>query len=238
MFSARRTGKTEASFEILSGRTLKKYLNLYRQYGGNPVALMHRENLKGPQGEARKKLDVFQERFIDFVITHWLNATKVKLAPLFELAKTQFLPALEAIAKGFRFPSITTMHTRLKAVSETIKTLAREGERQGPNLKRAGSTDIRAFMFGEKTEVDQVLLSIFTDKSGDTWARIVNKAEAAKMSETLDPDEVQRSWLHLTCDVASGMPLGWVLSETADADHSMALFRMATPRHFFALCGE
>lgn len=228
MFSARRTGKTEASFEILSGRTLQKYLKLYREYGGNPVALMHRENLKGPQGEARKKLDIFQERFIDYVITHWLKPRKVKLAELFRLAKTQFLPMVEAIAKGFRFPSITTMRTRLKAVPDTVKTLAREGERQGPNLKGAGSTDVRAFMFGEKTEVDQALLSIFTDKSGKTCAKIVNRAEAAKMSETLDPDEIQRSWLHLTCDVASGMPLGWVLSETADSDHSMALFRMAT----------
>ncbi|WP_272002859.1 Mu transposase C-terminal domain-containing protein [Roseovarius sp. ZX-A-9] len=228
LFSARRTGKTEASFEILSGRTLQKYLKLYREYGENPVALMHRENLKGPQGDARKKLNTFQERFIDYVIKHFLNATKVKLAPLFELAKTQFLPAVEGIAQGFEFPSITTIRTRLKAVSATIKTLGREGKRQGPNLKGAGSTDIRALMFGERTEVDQVLLSIFTDKSGQLSCRTMSRSEAAKKADELDPDEIQRSWLNLTCDVASGMPLGWVLSETADADHSMALFRMAT----------
>ncbi|EDQ05774.1 hypothetical protein DSM14862_02759 [Sulfitobacter indolifex] len=228
MFTARRTGKTEANFEILSGRTLQKYLKLYREYGENPVALMHRENLKGPQGEARKKLNTFQERFIDYVITHFLNETKVKLAPLFDLAKTQFLPAVEGIAQGFEFPSITTIRTRLKAVSATIKTLGREGKRQGPNLRGAGSTDIRALMFGERTEVDQVLLSIFTDKSGQLRCRTMSRSEAAKKSDELDPDEIQRSWLHLTSDVASGMPLGWVLSETADADHSMALFRMAT----------
>lgn len=228
LFSARRTGKTEESMEILSGRTLQKYLKLYREYGENPVALMHRENLKGPQGDARKKLTIFQERFIDYVITHWLRPTKVKLAELFRLAQTQFSPGYEAIAQGFQFPSITTVRTRLKAVSATQKTLAREGKRQGPNLKGAGSTDIRALMFGERTEVDQVLLSIFTDKSGKLRARTMSRSEAAKKSENLDPDEIQRSWFHLCCDVASGMPLGWVLSETADADHSMALFRMAT----------
>lgn len=228
LFSARRTGKTEASFEILSGRTLQKYLKLYREYGENPVALMHRENLKGPQGDARKKLNTFQERFIDYVIKHFLNATKVKLAPLFELAKTRFLPAVEGIAQGFEFPSITTIRTRIKAVSATIKTLGREGKRQGPNLKGAGSTDIRALMFGERIEVDQVLLSIFTDKSGQLRCRTMSRSEAARKADELDPGEIQRSWLHLTCDVASGMPLGWVLSETADADHSMALFRMAT----------
>lgn len=228
LFSARRTGKTEASFEILSGRTLQKYLKLYREYGENPVALMHRENLKGPQGDARKKLNTFQERFIDYMIKHFLNTTKVKLAPLFELAKTQFLPAVEGIAQGFEFPSITTIRTRLKAVSATIKTLGREGKRQGPNLKGAGSTEIRALIFAERNETDQVLLSIFTDKSGKLRARIMRRSEAEKKTEKLDPDEIQRSWLHLVCDVASGMPLAWVLSETADADHSMALFRMAT----------
>lgn len=228
MFSARRTGKTEASFAILSGRTLQKYLKLYREYGKNPVALMHREHLKGPQGEARKKLNEFQERFVTYVVNHFLKATKVKLAELFRQAQTMFLPAVEDIAQGFELPSITTVRTRLKAISSTVKTLGREGKRQGPNLKGAGSTDIRALMFGERTEVDQVLLSIFTDKSGQLRCRTMSRSEAAKNAGELDPGEIQRSWLHLTCDVASGMPLGWILSETADADHSMALFRMAT----------
>lgn len=228
MFSARRTGKTEASFEILSGRTLQKYIKLYRQFNGNPVALMHRENLKGPQGEARKKLSVFQERFIDYVITHWLKPTKVKLAPLVELAKTQFYPPVEAIVEGFQFPSITTMRARIKAIPKTVAVLGREGKRQAPNLKGAGSTDRRANMFGERTEIDQAYLSIFTDKTGQLNGKIVSRAQAAKKGDKLDQNEIQRSWFHYCYDVASGMPLAWVLSETADADHSMALLRMAT----------
>ncbi len=46
--------------------------------------------------------------------------------------------------------------------------------------------------------------------------------------QELADNEVRRCWLHLIIDVATREVLGWVTSETADADHSKALMRMAT----------
>lgn len=224
LFRATRGGSVKAGMAMPQGRTLQKYLRLYRQYDNNPVVLMHREHLKGPQGEKRRRLDIFQERFIDYVLVHWLKPMKAKLAPLYRDAQHIFEWPAEAIAAGVRFPSITTIRTRLKHISQTAKTIGREGPRQAPNLKAAGSTDIRAREYGEQTETDEVCLSIFADASGKLRARSLHPD---KVKEKLEKGEILRTWLHCMIDVATRMPLAWILAPNPSADHSLELFRMA-----------
>ena len=55
-----------ASFDWPQGRTLRKYADLYVQYGQNPVVLLDRDHRKGPQGEDRRRLSACQETFIAY----------------------------------------------------------------------------------------------------------------------------------------------------------------------------
>ena len=85
--------------------------------------------------------------------------------------------------------------------------------------------DVRAFMYGEKAEIDQVYLSIFTDGSGTVRAQEIDPSQ---VGEELEENEIRRLWLHCMFDIATRMCLAWIIAESADADHSLALLRMAT----------
>ncbi|BAQ71297.1 hypothetical protein NHU_04177 [Rhodovulum sulfidophilum] len=78
---------------------------------------------------------------------------------------------------------------------------------------------------GEKFETDQCLLSIFSSGDGVIRAEVINPKEAP---QELADNEIRRCWLHVILDVATREVLGRVISETADADHSKALLRIAT----------
>lgn len=220
-----RGGRVTASFDWPQGRTLRKYADLYVQYGHNPVVLLDRDHRKGPQGEDRQRLSACQEKFIAYVLNLWQSTRKPKLAPLAADAQGTFHVPPDELARGFTFPSITTIRTRAKAISTVVSTLGRRGLRQGANLVGAGSTDVRALMYGEKAEIDQVYVSIFTDGTGVVCGREINPATAGK---DLEANEICRLWLHVLLDVATRLPLAWIIGKSADADHSHALLRMAT----------
>lgn len=224
-YSAERARRRVADLKIMRGRTLQEDFRLYQRFDGNPVALMDRHHMKGPQGEARKKLDCFQERFIRYVLDHWLKPVKIKVAPLLRMAKEAYEKTAEGWQQVSRYPSITTIRSRIKAMSATQKCIGREGVRQATNLMGAGSTDIRAFMFGERVESDEVLLSLMANASGGVTVKTIAKKNAKDEPEK---DEIFRCWLSVMLDVATRMPLAWVMSETPNADHTIALLRMAT----------
>lgn len=210
--------------KIMRGRTLQEDFRLFQRFDGNPVALMDRHHLKGPQGEARRKLDQFQENFIRYVLEHLLKPVKVKVASLLRMAKEAYEQTAEGWQQLCCYPSITTIRTRIKAMSATQKCIGRDGIRQATNMKGAGSTDIRAFMFGERVESDEVLLSLISNAKGGVTVKTILKKNAKDEPEK---DEVYRCWLSVMLDVATRMPLGWVMSETPNADHTLALLRMA-----------
>ena len=200
-------------------------LSKYRHFDRNPIALMHRHHLKGPPEHLRARLCAWQEKFIDYILNLWPKGKKPQLVPLYDLAKTQFLVPEEAYLKGFTFPSVVTVRTRLNLLSDVAKSIGRNGVKFATNLMRAGTTDVRALMFGERGAMDQVYLSIFVNGKGDLEAREI---EPKKTEEELKSNEIRRMWMSFMLDVATRMPLAWVISETPDADHSMALLRMAT----------
>ncbi|MFC3084571.1 hypothetical protein [Tabrizicola soli] len=220
-----RGGRVTTGFDWPQGKTLRKYVDLYLKYGRNPVALLDCDHKKGPQGAARRRMSTFQEKFIAYVMENWLKVTKPKLGPLVGAARAEFQVPPAELARGFTFPSITSIRTRIKAMSHVVIALGRSGTRQGANLKGAGSTDVRALMYGEKAEIDQTYLSIFTDGKGALCARNI---DPAKEGEALENNEIRRLWLHFMVDIATRLPLAWIIAESADADHSHALLRMAT----------
>lgn len=220
-----RGGKVVTTFTWPQGRSLRRYADLFVKFDRNPVVLADKDHCKRPCAVDKGWLSDTQEQFISYVINRWLDTKKPKIAPLVRLAQTQFHVPPSAIAQNFRFPSIVTIRTRIKGLPETVKVVGRKGERHAANLKGAGSTDVRALMFGERAEKDQNYLSIFTDGRGLLQVR---ELDPKATPPDLEENEVVRLWLFYMLDVATRLPLAWILSPTADADHSHALLRMAT----------
>ncbi|WP_312531015.1 hypothetical protein [Paracoccus sp. (in: a-proteobacteria)] len=223
-YSPERARRCVGDLKIMRGRTLQEDYLLYLRFDRNPVALMDRHHLKGPQGEARNKLDQFQERFIQYVLEHLLKPVKVKVAPLLRMAKEAYAQSAEGWQQLSCYPSITTIRTRIKKMSATQKCIGREGIRQATNLMGAGSTDIRAFMFGERVESDEVLLSLMSNATGGVSVKKIPKKNA---KDEPDKNEIFRCWLSVMLDIATRMPLAWVMSETPNADNTLELLRMA-----------
>ncbi|MCZ4270561.1 Mu transposase C-terminal domain-containing protein [Rhodobacteraceae bacterium G21628-S1] len=218
----RRGGKLAAGFDVPQGRTLASYHDVYHRFDRNPVVLADRDHKKGRR---EPRLWDWQERFISFVLDCWLVPQKPKLADLYAQAKEIFHRSPQEIAQCISFPTITTVRSRIKAISEVVRVIGRGGKRHATNVKGPGSTDVRALAFGEKFETDQCLLSIFTSGDGVVRAKVIDPKQAP---QELADNEVRRCWLHLIIDVATREVLGWIISETADADHTKALLRMAT----------
>lgn len=226
--NSRRGGKMARGFNVPQGRTLASYHRLYHKFDRNPVVLADRDHLKGRWNDLAngiQRLVSWQERFIDYVLNCWLDEKNPPLAGVYDGAKEVFHRTPHEIAERMEFPSITTLRNRVKAISEVVVELGRGGRQHATNKKGAGSTDIRALAFGEECEIDQCLLSIMSCGDGKVRAEIVDPNEVPK---ELADNEIRRCWLHVIIDVATREVLGWIISETADADHSKALLRMAT----------
>ncbi|WP_078523022.1 Mu transposase C-terminal domain-containing protein [Thioclava sp. F28-4] len=219
---ALRGGKATLNFNWPQGRTLLRYYKLFQSFGRNPVVLADRDQLKGRR---EPRLSPHQERFIEYVLNRWNSKLQPQLAPLVAGAQELFDVPPEEHARGFCFPSITTIRARLNAISAVVKTIGREGVRHATNRLGAGSTDVRALKFGSRVETDQCYLSIFSLPNGRMAAKVIDPDTT---DEELEKDEVRRVWLHFMVDVATREALAWIISETADEDHSAALVRMAT----------
>ncbi len=226
LLGAKRGGRVTVSLDWPQGRTLRKYVDTYLRFGRNSVVLLDRDHMKGPrEAKDRQRMSYWQERFISYVLNLWHDERSrpsrrsrewPRLSFPFRRRKSR---ATAGIPQSPRYKPERTRSPRWH------RHLAGRGIRQGANLKGAGSTDIPALMFGEYCAVDQVYLSIHTDGKGIVRA---TEIDPAKASEDLEDNEICRLWLHLMIDVATRLPLGWIIAESADADHSHALLRMAT----------
>lgn len=225
---AKRGGKLATGFDVPQGRTLAAYRDVYHKFGQNPVVLADKDHLKGrwnDEDNGIQRLVAWQERYIDYVLNRWLDERKPPLAGVHNLAQTVFHRTPYEIAERAEFPTITTLRNRIKATNKVVIEVGRGGRQHATNKKGASSTDIRAQAYGDEFEVDQCLLSVMSCDDGKVRAKIVDPDE---VSDELADNEIRRCWLHLIIDVATREVLGWILSETADADHSKALLRMAT----------
>jgi hypothetical protein len=225
IFNKAKIGSTTSPWELPKGRTLADWLATYRRFERNEVVLMSRHHMKGPRGQERCKLSKPQLRFIQYVLSIWLRVRKPKIAPLYRKAMAKFKVSPQERAEGFVFPSLTSIYNWRHAISKLVETLAREGERHAVNLIGAGQTEIRAQSFGDEAETDQLLISLFINDDGVVRARRLSEAEE---NEEPAPNEIRRVWLHYMIDIATRMPLAWVLAESADSDTTMQLVRMAT----------
>ena len=219
---SQRGGKLAEGFVVPQGRTLARYCKAFDQFDGNLVVLAGRDHLKGSRAP---RLVPWQQRFVKQVIDRCLRETKPILADVYVLEKALFVQTAEDIARCAEWPSITTVRNHYNAKSVVAKAFGRDGKEHAYNRYGAGSTDICALIFGGDLQTDQYLFSIFTRKDGSLGAEVIDPKTAP---EELGENEVCRCWLHVIVDVATRMPLGWIIAQSADADHTMALLRMAT----------
>lgn len=217
-----RGGRVKLMFLVPEGRTLKKYHSTFHEHGDNPIVLMEREHMKGNRSQ---RLSYLQEAFIEHVLALRQDPRQPKLAPLLKLAQANFHVPAQHIAAGFKFPSITTIWVRIKAISKFVEEGGRNGWQYARNRLGASTADVRALYYGEDVQVDQVYLSLFTDTGGTVRAKCI---DPEKVPAELEADEICRLWLHVMIDVATRLPLAWIIAKSADADHTQALMRMAT----------
>lgn len=211
---------------VPKGRTLQEMFLRFKEHGREAIVLLRKHHAKGPQGEARRKLDMLQEWFITLVLDTYQKLTKPLLATIYYDMLDYYLTDYPDIfPSDFRAPSLTTVRTRLKQITAVVKGITRDGYKWAKNKFGAGSTGTRALTFGVATATDQVYLSIFVDGKGTVAVRALSKAE---QETDLAENEIHRIWLHILIDIATRYPLAWVLAETPDGDHQRSLMRMAT----------
>ncbi len=218
-------GSARNPHAIPKGRTLQQMYHLYHEFDQEAVVLLRKHHRKGPQGEDRCRLTALQEHFIDLVIDAYQKTTQPQLATIFGDLEAHYLVNFpDVFPSDFKVPSITTVRNRVNQIDETAKQVARNGLKYAKNKYGAGSTSVRALMYGEMIATDQVYLSIFVNDRGEVRVRELSREE---YDDKPAKNEIRRIWLHVMIDVATREVLAWVLAETPDADHQRSLTRMA-----------
>lgn len=112
-------------------------------------------------------------------------------------------------------------------LSPTEYLIATHGPREARRNRGRGSTDIRALTIAEICGMDEQKFSmVVAAKKAGLWSTASDAAKA----ELEAADEYIRKRLHIIIlfDLASRMPLAWIITENPNAEATLALLRMAT----------
>ena len=131
------------------------------------------------------------------------------------------LPALKV-------PSEMTLSRHNRQLFSPNEALIRDlGDRAARTKSGHESTDTPALKIGELSEMDEVRLSLIVcAKKCGLWEKLSDPDKAAL--EEIDKIIKLRLILLVLVDVATRMPLAWVISDEARAEATLALLRMAT----------
>ncbi|WP_417247433.1 Mu transposase C-terminal domain-containing protein [Celeribacter sp.] len=224
-FGSTKPKMTEPDSIIPKGRTLSEKRATYIGFGRNPVVLGHRHHMKGLHGEAACKLSEWQVQFVLYCLNRRMNTTAPALSSIYNSTLALMPVPEEEMLAGRTHPSLVTVRNWKHRLSFVAQQYAILGPRAAKNRYGSGSTDQRALMFGERAVMDQVYLSIFTKSDGTIETKEI---DPETVSPELEPEEVIRVWMHLMIDTVTRLPLAWIISETASADHTLDLLLMAT----------
>lgn len=112
-------------------------------------------------------------------------------------------------------------------VAPTEYLVATKGLRDTRNKRGRGSTDVRALMIGEVVGMDECKMSMVASAKEHGFWEILSVDEKAA-HEAVDRYIKKRLHILVMLDLASRMPLAWVITEHPNADATLALLRMAT----------
>jgi hypothetical protein len=227
-----RGGKSR-SLQIYRGRTLMKYFRIFEalEPGESPLdALVTLDHRRG--NRTVRICDLLRELMTEAWEKIGLDPKKPSVsnvrdhltARIFEENKQRVRNNLPKLV----VPSHRTLRDhRDRLLTPTEILVVTHGPRHARNARGRGGTDYRALMIGEVVEIDECRMSLVTAaKEKGLWERLSDEQKAA-LEKT--EEEIRSRWCILVMiDVASRMPLAWVISEQPNAEATLALFRMAT----------
>jgi len=227
------TGGKHTSWTMYHGRTLLKYFRIFEGLhpGESPMnALVTLDHMKGNR-ESRicwrvKEImtNAWTEIGFDTKSPSAANVFK-HLAVLIReenaLRDRNELPPL-------RLPGPSTLASHRRELLTPLEyMIATKGERYARNKRGRGSTEIRALLVGEFVEIDECKASLIASAKGrGIWERLSEGDK--KALESMDEYIRQRLYILVMIDVATRMPLAWVISDKPRHEATLALIRMAT----------
>ena len=227
-----RGGTSKAHF-MYRGRTLMKYFRVFENLepDESPMdALVTLDHLRGNRtdricGRLRELMTEAWERIgFDVKCPSVSNVRKFLEARIREENRKRSANELSKLV----LPADRTLREhRDGLLTPTEYLIATKGLRHARNKRGRGSTDLRALVIGEMVEIDECKISlVMAAKTGGFWERMSRDERDAL--ETLEEHIRSRFWILVMIDVASRMPLAWVIAETPNAEATLELLRMAT----------
>lgn len=226
-------GGNDRHWTLYRGRTLVKYFKAYEDAGPNENPLDAVIRLDHLKGNAMPRV---LHRLKELMTRAWEEVgLDAKNPALSEVRKHLEVLVREENARRARnslSPLITPSASTVRAHRDALVTpleymIATQGERQARNKRGRGSSDIRALLIGEYVEIDECKASLVVSaKERGMWESLDASARAAVRQ--IDQEIRERLQILVMLDVASRMPLAWVISDQPRAEATLALFRMAT----------
>lgn len=226
-------GGHQKAWFLYKGRTLKKYYDIFcaMPEGDDPIAaLTTLDHLKGnerPRLPWRLKelmTEAWEEVGLDLKGPAPANVHAHLEALVNRENKVRAKNSLKALA----VPSQQALvRHRKELLTPTEYLVATKGERYTRNKRGRGSSDVRALMIGEFCEMDECQASLVTSaKVKGYWESLSEDMKAAM--EWADEEIRARFSILVMLDVATRMPMAWVISEQPKALATLELLRMAT----------
>jgi putative transposase len=226
-------GGKNGEWILYAGRTLLKYLAIYDAVGPDDdviAALATRDHLKG------NRTHKIPYKLLDLMTKAWeevgLDLKVPAPSNVHNYLETLVHEENQLRKRNGLAPLITPSQRTLTAhlsflLNPTEYLVATKGERHGRNKRGRGSTDIRALFPGELVEADECKLSLVSSsKERGYWERLSSNDQ--KALEEIDAEISTRLTLLVMIDVATRMPLAWIVSDQPKATATLALLRMAT----------
>lgn len=242
-----RGGRSKGMY-LYQGRTLMRYFRIFESLAPDesPIdALVTLDHLKGNRtdkiGLQLRELmtEVWDNFGIDYKKPSISNLHKRLETRVWEENKKRIRNDLPKLV----VPSHRTLREHLDLLlTPTEQLIGTEGLSQARNKRGRGSTDLRALIIGELVEIDECKISLIASaKLAGFWERMSDGEKEAL--ENLENYIKSRFWILVMIDVATRMPLAWVISETPNTEATLALFRMATrdksrEKHRYGCSGE
>lgn len=226
---APRGGSTRLVAFMPKGRTMLQYWQRYIDSGYDEMALADQAWFRG--NRMSRITTKMRELMTEAIEQLHLDLKKPNVSAVLRRLRTlttqenakrklNGLPPLKPVTHK-------TLAQHIKMIGSTALAIARDGERAVANIRSSGCTDIRALMMGEMVEIDECKLSLITvAKSQGFWEQLSSTDKVAL--EEIDKIVHTRLWLVLMLDVATRMPLGWVLTDKPSKEATLKVLRMAT----------
>ena len=228
-----RGGEKSKDRIIYKGRTINEYYQRYKALGPGEsaedalVPLVHHRGNRNPR---------LCPRVRELMTEAWekigFKRTKTNVANVHDYLKTliekeNVFRRLNDLPDFITPAEKTVRRHRDMILSPTEYLIAIHGPREARRNRGRGSTDIRALIIAEICGMDEQKFSmVVAAKKEGLWSTVSDDAKAALEAA----DEYIRKRLHIIIlyDLASRMPLAWVITENPNAEATLALLRMAT----------